>query len=443
MIKKTKVELLVDKGVKIPVPESVFVDDDVDLSRVAGENVIFYPGTRIMGKDTLIMPNSVLGFEAPVTLDNVFAGAGTRLNGGFFQKCVFAGRNTFGSGGHVRVGTILEEESSAAHTVGLKQTILFPFVTLGSLINFCDCLMAGGTSRKDHSEVGSSFIHFNYTPNQDKATPSMLGNVYQGVMLKNRPVFLGGQGGLVGPCRLPFGSVTAAGTIWRKDITEPDRLLFGGGIREAVLTRREGVYTNVKRVFENNLLYIGGLVGLMNWYIYIRSLFVSDFFSQQLLIGMKQALCYGIDERVRRIDDFVKRLCASRELVLSKNGGKITPVVEEHNDIIQKWSSLFEVIKKIMSVIMENVDEPVSIRSSSSLLCNDDLCSAVESASEFHRLFFPAPPRSFLLAIESGISEHGFDYINVIKSLDDSISAAGSRWLESIENNLLSKAEFL
>ena len=75
-----------------------------------------------------------------------------------------------GYNSHVRAGTILEEAASVAHTVGLKQTILFPFVTLGSLINFCDCLMAGGTGPKDHSEVGSSYIHFNFTPNQDKAT---------------------------------------------------------------------------------------------------------------------------------------------------------------------------------------------------------------------------------------------------------------------------------
>lgn len=75
-----------------------------------------------------------------------------------------------GSGAHVRGGTILEEEANGAHTVGLKQTILMPFVTLGSLINFCDVLLAGGTSRTNHSEVGSSYIHFNFTPDGDKTT---------------------------------------------------------------------------------------------------------------------------------------------------------------------------------------------------------------------------------------------------------------------------------
>ncbi len=114
------------------------------------------------------------------------------------------------SGAQVREGCILEEEANASHTVGLKQTILFPFVTLGSLINFCDCFMAGGTSRKNHSEVGSSYIHFNYTPNQDKATASLIGDVPKGVMINQAPIFLGGQGGLVGPSRIGYGTVIAA-----------------------------------------------------------------------------------------------------------------------------------------------------------------------------------------------------------------------------------------
>ena len=109
-----------------------------------------------------------------------------------------------GSGAHVRTGTLLEEQAGAAHTVGFKQTIFLPFVTAGSLINFCDCLMAGGTSRKNHSEIGSSYIHFNFTPRQDKATASLIGDVPRGVMLDQAPIFLGGQGGLVGPVLLDF-----------------------------------------------------------------------------------------------------------------------------------------------------------------------------------------------------------------------------------------------
>lgn len=187
---------LIQKGVTILLPDSVFISDDIDPDRISGNGVIIHPNCRITGKNSLIMAHTVIGKEAPVTLDNCQVGPSCSLNGGYFQNTVFTGQNVFGACAHVRKGTILEEESCAAHSVGLKQTILFPFVTLGSQINFCDCLMSGGTSRKDHSEVGSSFIHFNFTPNQDKATASLIGNVHQGVFLDQPPIFLGGQGGL-------------------------------------------------------------------------------------------------------------------------------------------------------------------------------------------------------------------------------------------------------
>jgi len=194
-----QVAALLRKGVSIPNPHSVFIADDVELERISKDGVVIHAGSKIMGPSSLILHGAIVGSEGPVTIDSCQIGPQVRLKSGHFNNSVFLKKASIGLGAHVRDGTILEEEASGAHTVGLKQTILFPFVTLGSLINFCDCCMTGGTSRKDHSEVGSSFIHFNYTPNQDKATPSLLGDVPHGVMPNQRPIFLGGQGGLVGP----------------------------------------------------------------------------------------------------------------------------------------------------------------------------------------------------------------------------------------------------
>ncbi len=83
-------------------------------------------------------------------------------------------------------------------------------------------------------------MHFNYTPNQDKATPSMMGNVHQGVFLDQSPIFLGGQGGLVGPVRIGFGCLTGAGSIVRKDETRENRIILGGNTRPISLPRRAG-----------------------------------------------------------------------------------------------------------------------------------------------------------------------------------------------------------
>ncbi|MFZ3044335.1 MAG: protein GlmU, partial [Desulfatirhabdiaceae bacterium] len=163
----SRIAALIEKGVRIPNPEAVEIGDDVNIDRISGDSVVLHAGTKIFGNSTLILQGVKLGLESPATIENCFVGPDVNLHGGYFKNAVFLEGIVFGSGGHVREGTIMEERSSAAHTVALKQTILFPFVTLGSLINFCDCLMAGGTSRKNHSEVGSSYIHFNYTPNQD------------------------------------------------------------------------------------------------------------------------------------------------------------------------------------------------------------------------------------------------------------------------------------
>ncbi len=209
------VERLLARGVRMPNPFSVDVGEEVDPERISTNGVVLYTGTKISGAKTLISSGAKLGCEAPVTVADCRLGRGVELKGGFFKSSVFLDQANMGSGAQVREGCLLEEEANGSHTVGLKQTILFPFVTLGSLINFCDAFLAGGTSRKDHSEVGSSYIHFNYTPNQDKATASLLGDVPRGVMLREPPIFLGGQGGLVGPARIGFGTVIAAGSVWR------------------------------------------------------------------------------------------------------------------------------------------------------------------------------------------------------------------------------------
>jgi carbonic anhydrase/acetyltransferase-like protein (isoleucine patch superfamily) len=305
-------EKLLAKGMVMPNPDSVYVADDVDPDRISGDRVTVFSGCKILGEHTLILPGTTIGYEAPVTMENCLVGENVRLNGGFFQEAVFLGGNVFGSNAHVRSGTILEEQAGAAHTVGLKHTILFPFVTLGSLINFCDCFMAGGTSRKDHSEVGSSFVHFNYTPNQDKATASMMGNVHQGVMLDQHPIFLGGQGGLVGPVRIGFGCLTGAGSIVRTDEERPDRMILAGGTKSVSLPRRPDLHTNAARVFNHNIRYIAALTALKNWYAHVRPIFAKDTLTRHLVQGLYTTLSGCVHERIRQLENFCDTLGPSR-----------------------------------------------------------------------------------------------------------------------------------
>jgi len=264
---------LIDKGVDIPNPLTLDIGPEVDLGRISGDGVVIYPGCRIYGSSTVISAGAELGAEAPVTLDDCRLGPGVDLKGGSFKKSVFLEGANMGPAAQIREGCLLEEEANGAHCVGLKQTILFPFVTLGSLVNLCDCLMAGGTSRKDHSEVGSSYIHFNFTPDGDKTTPSLFGDVPRGVMLDQPRIFLGGQGGAVGPVRLGYGTVVAAGSVLRRDVPADGKLVISAAARGLERDRLPHAYVNLPRLVANNVLYLANLVALEEWYRHVRRRF--------------------------------------------------------------------------------------------------------------------------------------------------------------------------
>jgi UDP-N-acetylglucosamine/UDP-N-acetylgalactosamine diphosphorylase len=303
-----------------------------------------------------------------------------RLRGGYFRNAVFLQGASCGSGAHVREGTILEEHAGIAHTVGLKQTILFPYVTLGSLINFCDCLMSGGTGPKDHSEVGSSYIHFNFTPNQDKATASLIGDVPRGVMLNQRPIFLGGQGGMVGPLRLTYGTTVAAGTILRKDELRPNRLIIGGAGQGGNIEAPAGRYPAAERILRNNLVYIGNLAALRQWYRLVRSMFVGPHFPEALHEGLLEMVRLACTERTRRLREVLDKIAL---------GGR--------PEYAGRWSSMEDSLQKLFD----------------------------DGGDERER-------EMFMTKVQKSASAAGHDYVKTIQALKPEDAALGSAWLQGI-----------
>ena len=303
-----KVTCLLKKGVRMTAPFSVEIGNEVNPERI-DSSLIIYGAARICGENTLIAQDIKLGYEAPVNLINCQLGAAVELKGGYFADSVFLDKVTMGSNAQVRSGCLLEEESCGNHTVGLKQTILFPFVTLGSLINFCDCLMAGGTSRKNHSEVGSSYIHFNYTPQQDKATPSLMGDVPRGVMLREEPIFLGGQGGIVGPLQIAYGTVIPAGVICRRDCITAGMIWSPTVLSFEPKKFVPGIYGDISRKVNHNISYIANLLALRQWYRFIRREFFIRFkYGEALYAGALDVLDEAIVERIRQLRLFAQNL---------------------------------------------------------------------------------------------------------------------------------------
>lgn len=264
---EARIEQLVSRGVTVVDPRQTFLDGDVDPQRI-WPGAVLHPGTRLHGSRTLLAPGAEVGTHGPATvIDGVF-GPGAQVASGYVEGAVLLDGASLGPNAHVRPGTLLEEQASTAHAVGLKHTILLSFVTVGSVVNFCDVLMAGGTSRRDHSEVGSGFIHFNFTPwgeHGDKATPSLVGNVVDGVLLRSPRIFLGGTAGMIGPRTVGFGSVAAAGQVLREDVP-------AGRIVSRSAPNREVSFQALRRAprtgdrIARNLAYIGQLHALLAWY---------------------------------------------------------------------------------------------------------------------------------------------------------------------------------
>lgn len=390
-----KVEELIKKGVKIPSPDSIEIGPEVPIQNISGKGTVIHAGSKIFGKETIIMDDVKIGVESPATIVNCQLGRGVSLGGGFFKESTLLEGVSMGSGAQVREACLLEEYSKGAHCVGLKHTILFPYVTLGSLINFCDIIMAGGTDKKNHSEVGSSYIHFNYTPNQDKATASLIGDVPRGVMLDQEPIFLGGQGGIVGPIMVEYGTVVAAGTILRKDITKPDTIIMGHRTLSKSMPFHRGLFTNIRRIFKMNILYISNLIALKRWYQDVRKgFFKNNTLSQGLFQGALKRIDMAIDERLKRLSEVIQRLPDSISLYQKIYG------VTENKSILYK-KALYNNWNQIKDRLYE--------------------MQSYEGEQDLKGQFL-----NHIRKIPSD------NYISVIKSLKQEQKGAGTKWLKGI-----------
>jgi UDP-N-acetylglucosamine/UDP-N-acetylgalactosamine diphosphorylase len=385
-----KIYQLLKKGVDIPSPHTLYIGDEVNSDQISGKGVKIYPGCRIHGSKTVISSGCNLGFEAPVTIEDCQLGCAVELKGGFFSKSVFLDKANMGMGAHVREGCILEEEAGGAHCVGLKHTILFPFVTLGSLINFCDCFMAGGTSRSNHSEVGSSYIHFNFTPDADKTTPSMLGDVPRGVMLNQPPIFLGGQGGIIGPVRLGYGNVVAAGSILRRDYPKNNQLISENTPASIVKEYVSASYHGIVRIVENNILYLANLTALEAWYALIRKPFLeSQQFGLLLYAGVMEQLSAAKKERLKRLK------------IMAQKAASASPKQKKSKSTRE---ALYKNTEDIKDILYEKI--------------KDDVTESIRK--EFSR--------DFIQSVGKGRKT----YIETIQKLPPDVSAKGVKWLQNI-----------
>jgi len=226
-------------------------------------------------------------------------------------------------------------------------------------------------------------------------------------MLNQSPIFLGGQGGLVGPSRLGYGTVIAAGVIYRGDYPEGGKLLIDGRGKKTDSFFYPGLYCDIARRTLNNIHYIANLIALRQWYLGVRfQFFQEDFIIQELHEGAMEKLDMAIDERIERLKVLAHRMPQSAELYqkIEKAKGP-QKLVNQKKELFEKWQE----IEDMLYSFRENTGE----------------------ASERD---------AFLEAVARVREEKGNDYIKVIQGLPEKWGARGTSWLQGIVDEITKQA---
>lgn len=332
-----RIAMLVNRGVEVWGHERNYIDVDVPIDNIEPGAVLY--NCTLSGPETFIGRGSKIGESGHARVDDCQIGRDCSLGAGTYDGATLLDGVKVRGYAEIRPGTLLEEQVEAAHSVAFKNTILTATCVTGSLINFCDLFMSGGTSRSDHSEVGSGVIHFNFDPRGDK-WGSLLGDV-RGVLLRSAPVFIGGQAGLVGPAQVDFGAVVAAGSIVRRDVPA-DCVHFDAAQARTVKGFDREIYTSVQRKFAATARLIGNLQALAAWYRVVRVPSAEDYQKPLYESAQRQAERH-VRERIKRLAKIIDKLDKS----LRKSAGpeRLGRVDAEHRLLIDKRADLLAALE--------------------------------------------------------------------------------------------------
>ena len=332
------VAALIDKGVVIHAPAAVVICD-IDPARVEA-GVEIFPGATVCGMQTLLRTGTRLGLAGGGFFRNIACGRQVELYSGFFEDAVFLDGAIIRGHAEVRGGTLLEEGAEASHHVGYKMTICMPNVVAGSLINFCDAMVSGGTSRRDHSEIGSTLALYNFTPWGDKFA-SLFGDVPRGVFLRQPRIFIGGQTQIVSPVSVGFGTLIPAGAALRRSVG--DGQLAGEASQSYHGSFDPDLYGGLLPKFKLSSGYVGNLWALLRWYEVVREAWAQDALEVSLYEAAQRQIEAGVAERIKRLKRIVERLPVSRSkhLALIREEGDLhSRRAAEHQEIVQDWPKL-------------------------------------------------------------------------------------------------------
>jgi len=380
---RARITSLRDKGVDVWGPERVYIAPDVKLERIEAGARIRH--ATLEGSKLLIGAETEIGASGHARVSDCQIGRNVSLGAGTYEGATILDRSSIRGWAEIRPGTLIEEEVEAAHTVAFKNTVLTATCVTGSVLNYCDLFMSGGTSRSNHSEVGSGVVHFNFDPRGDK-WGSLLGDA-RGALLLRAPVFVGGQVGLVAPVSVGFGAVLAAGSLVRRDVDE-DCVHFEQAENQRIRGFDREVYTGLRRKLVATARLVGSLWALDAWYEQVRTPF-ADSLRTACYVEAREQLAAQVAERVKRLGKLIAKL--PRSLHKTEGRSEFEMVRAEHRLLIEKQ---------------------------------------VEIMAAFENPGAPPPPVGFVTAYEQ--ARRSNEHVAAVQSLNDAVAAQAEDWIGAI-----------
>ncbi|MCX5828898.1 MAG: UDP-N-acetylglucosamine pyrophosphorylase, partial [Deltaproteobacteria bacterium] len=236
-------------------------------------------------------------------------------------------------------------------------------------------------------------------------TASLIGDVPRGVMLNPAPIFLGGQGGIIGPVRIGYGTVIAAGTVYRGDCPEGGKLIGQQGQMAYEISFHMGFYADIKRRICNNILYIANILSLRQWYDYIRRPFFMQTNDGALYEGAVEKLDLILLERLARFRTLSEKMETSiriSEKILS--GQRRDDLIRQSREFMENWPAI-----------------------------EASLTSGREADIE------PTNRQILQNIIEKNNTGKIMDYISCIQNLDSAAVNIGVGWLQSIVDDVVER----
>lgn len=124
-------------------------------------------------------------------------------------------------------------------------------------------------------------------------------------------------------------------------LIEGHLVMPGAPVRAQSMPYAMGMYRDVRRILQNNLLYIGNIRALQHWYQAARSPYMTnDPYRSACYHGAQIRLESGLQERIHRLEGLINKLPRSIEQLLASGLTREDRRVRLQESLLRDWPVL-------------------------------------------------------------------------------------------------------